>query len=159
PAPVRRARGDGMTRSATGRTAEDGARDTAPHDLPPDEASSGAELPPDPAVAEAASLAEAAGEGIAIGEAAPEARGMPDEAQILGTRDLAMVRAMWSFLAPYKGLFFLAVGLLPLISACLLVQPWIIKQAIDHSIAAGTTKNLWLWVLAYGAAFVGEFVL
>jgi len=88
-----------------------------------------------------------------------EGIGLADEAAILGTRDLAMVRAMWRFLAPYKGLFFLSIALLPLISACLLVQPWIIKQAIDHCVAAGTTDGLWFWVLAYTAAFVGEFTL
>src|SRR6187549_737456 len=90
---------------------------------------------------------------------APEVRGITDEAQLLGTRDLAMVRAMWFFIAPYKRLFFLSLGLLPLISACLLVQPWIIKQAIDHCIAAKTTDGLGWWVLAYGVAFACEFTL
>jgi ATP-binding cassette subfamily B multidrug efflux pump len=81
------------------------------------------------------------------------------EATIVGTRDLAMVRAMWGFLAPYKGLFFLSVGLLPLISACLLVQPWIVKQTIDQCVAAGTTEGLLGWVALYTLAFVGEFAL
>ncbi|HEY2773476.1 MAG TPA: ABC transporter ATP-binding protein [Candidatus Binatia bacterium] len=85
--------------------------------------------------------------------------GITEEQAILGTRDIAMVRAMWRFLAPYKGLFFLSVVLLPLISACLLVQPYIIKKAIDHCIAAGTTDGLLWWVLAYTAAFIGEFTL
>jgi ATP-binding cassette subfamily B multidrug efflux pump len=85
--------------------------------------------------------------------------GITDEAAIVGTRDLAMVRAMWRFLAPYKGLFFVSVALLPLISACLLVQPWIIKQAIDQCVAAGTTDGLGTWVALYAAAFVGEFAL
>jgi ATP-binding cassette subfamily B multidrug efflux pump len=89
----------------------------------------------------------------------PEARGITDEAQLLGTRDLAMVRAMWSFIRPYKGLFFLSLGLLPLISACLLVQPWIIKKAIDQCIAAGTTDGLAWWVLLYAIAFAAEFAL
>jgi len=101
--------------------------------------------------------------------AAPEAQrselpdgragGIADETTILGTRDLAMVRAMWRFLAPYKGLFFVSMALLPLISACLLVQPWIVKQAIDHCISKGTTTGLLWWVMAYTAAFAGEFVL
>jgi ATP-binding cassette subfamily B multidrug efflux pump len=89
----------------------------------------------------------------------PETRGITDEAQLLGTRDLAMVRSMWGFIRPYKGLFFLSLGLLPLISACLLVQPWIIKQAIDNCIAAGTTEGLGWWVLLYFIAFAAEFAL
>lgn len=95
----------------------------------------------------------------ALATAGREGPGIADEQQILGTRDLAMVRAMWGFIAPYKGLFFASLGLLPLISACLLVQPWIIKQAIDHCIAAGTTEGLGWWVLAYIAAFAAEFAL
>ncbi len=101
-------------------------------------------------------LQEPAGEA---GGAARAQRGITGEQQLLGTRDLAMVRAMWTFLSPYKGLFFLSLGLLPLISACLLVQPWIVKQAIDHCIAAGTTDGLLWWIVAYAAAFLAEFAL
>jgi len=108
---------------------------------------------------ELSELAEAAGKPVDLGAAGAGGRGIADELQLLGTRDVAMVRAMWRFVRPYKRLFFLSLALLPLISACLLVQPWIIKQAIDHCIAAGTTDGLWWWVLAYGAAFAGEFVL
>ena len=86
-------------------------------------------------------------------------RGITDEQQLLGTRDLAMVWAMWHFLAPYKGLFALSLGLLPLISVCLLLQPWIVKQAIDQCVAAGTTDGLAFWTAAFAAAFIGEFAL
>lgn len=93
------------------------------------------------------------------GGTAAAAIGITDEATILGTRDMAMVRAMWGFLRPYKGLFFLSVALLPLISGCLLVQPWILKQAIDRCVAAGTTEGLAMWVGLYAVAFLGEFTL
>ena len=89
----------------------------------------------------------------------PNTGGMAAEAPVLGTRDLAMVAGMWRYIAPHKSLFVASVALLPLISACLLVQPWIIKQAIDHCIAAGTTDGLGWWVLAYGVAFAAEFAL
>jgi len=88
-----------------------------------------------------------------------ETRGIQDEQQLLVTRDLAMVRAMWRFLAPHRRLFFLSMGLLPAISACVLAQPWIIKHAIDGCIAAGRSEGLWLWALAFGAAVLGEFLL
>lgn len=86
-------------------------------------------------------------------------RGIQDEQQLIVTRDLAMVRSMWRFLAPHRHLFFLSMGLLPAISACVLAQPWIIKQAIDGYIAAGRSDGLWLWAGAFGAAVAGEFVL
>jgi ATP-binding cassette subfamily B multidrug efflux pump len=102
---------------------------------------------------------KAATSGTRLRAGGLSAGGIADEATVLGTRDLAMVRQMWRFLSPYRGLFALSLGLLPLISICLLVQPWIIKQAIDHCIAAGTTEGLGFWVLAYTAAFVAEFAL
>jgi ATP-binding cassette subfamily B multidrug efflux pump len=87
------------------------------------------------------------------------AGGMQEEQQILGTRDLAMLRGMWRFVAPYKGLFFLSLALLPLVSVCLLAQPWIIMQAIDRAIVPGTGEGLWGWALLYGLAVAGEFFL
>lgn len=78
---------------------------------------------------------------------------------MLGTRDSAMLRRMWGFLAPHKSLFFVSLALLPLISLCLLAQPWIVKRAIDDCISAGTTEGLWAWAVAFGAAVVAEFAL
>jgi len=87
------------------------------------------------------------------------ARGIQDEQQLIVTRDLAMARAMWRFLAPHRHLFFLSMILLPAISACVLAQPWIIKHAIDAYIGAGRSDGLWLWAGAFAAAVAGEFVL
>ena len=56
-------------------------------------------------------------ETLDAGSGPADRGGIADEIQILGTRDLAMVRAMWRFLAPYKGLFLLSVALLPLIDS------------------------------------------
>ena len=75
------------------------------------------------------------------------------------TRDVQMLWRMWEFLRPYRGLFFLALGLLPVISAFLLAQPWIVKQAIDTSIANGTIDGLGFWATLFAIAIVGEFLL
>jgi ATP-binding cassette subfamily B multidrug efflux pump len=84
-------------------------------------------------------------------------RTIPED--IARPRDLEMLRMMWGFLRPYKGLFLLALALLPAASACLLAQPWIVKQAIDNAIAVGTTEGLRFWGLAFLAAVLGEFLL
>ena len=85
--------------------------------------------------------------------------GIAPEEAILGTRDLAMARAMWRYLAPHKAILSVALVLLPAASAFQLVQPWILKHAIDQCVAAGTTNGLALWAAAYAAAVVGEFTL
>lgn len=86
-------------------------------------------------------------------------RGTVADTGMVAPRDLSMMRTMWTFLRPYGRLFAVALGLLPLISACLLAQPWIIKQAIDECIMAGTTEGLGFWGLAFGVAIVCEFSL
>ncbi len=86
-------------------------------------------------------------------------RGFQDDTGPAATRDLAMVRTMWQFVRPYRAEFFLALAMLPAISACLLVQPWIVKQVIDRFISAGTTEGLGIWGLAFGLAVVAEFSL
>ncbi|HYC56118.1 MAG TPA: ABC transporter ATP-binding protein [Candidatus Binatia bacterium] len=92
-------------------------------------------------------------------ESGAAARGTADEQQLLGTRDWAMLRSMWRFVAPYKWTFFASLALLPLISACLLAQPWIVKHAIDGYIAVGTTDGLWWWAIAFGVMVIAEFTL
>lgn len=84
-------------------------------------------------------------------------RGPRQETRLERTRDIDMVRGMWRFIRPYRGLFFIALALLPATSACLLVQPWIVKRTIDDYISRGTTEGLWPWALAFGLAILGEF--
>lgn len=86
-------------------------------------------------------------------------RGFEDDTAQARTRDLTMLRTMWGFVRPYRRDFFIALAMLPLISACLLAQPWIVKNVIDGYISAGTTDGLWVWGLAFGAAVIAEFSL
>jgi ATP-binding cassette subfamily B protein len=86
-------------------------------------------------------------------------RGTRDERQLGSTRDFQMIAGLWRFVRPYRSLFAVSVLLLPAVSACLLAQPWIVKQAIDGYIAVGNVDGLGWWALAFGAAIVGEFFL
>jgi ATP-binding cassette subfamily B protein len=86
-------------------------------------------------------------------------RGTRDERQLGSTRDFQMIAGLWRFIRPYRRLFAVSVLLLPAISACLLAQPWIVKQAIDGYIAVGNVDGLGWWALAFGAAIFGEFFL
>jgi ATP-binding cassette, subfamily B, multidrug efflux pump len=74
------------------------------------------------------------------------------------TYDVALLRRLWRYIRPYRGQFILAVVCLPLTSAFLLAQPYILKLAVDnyiaHNDAAGLTKTGLLFI----AALLGEFI-
>lgn len=47
------------------------------------------------------------------------------------SRDVALVKFIWTYVRPYRGVFFLSVLLMPLNSAFALAQPYIIQLIID----------------------------
>jgi ATP-binding cassette subfamily B multidrug efflux pump len=72
--------------------------------------------------------------------------------------DLALLRRLWRYVRPYRGQFTIALLCLPLTSACLLAQPYILKLAVDHYIAHGDLRGLACAGLLFVGALVGEFV-
>ena len=84
-------------------------------------------------------------------------RGTRTERKLGATRDLQIIAGLWKFIRPYRGTFFLSMALLPIISACLLAQPYVVKRVIDDYIAVGKLDGLGNWALLYGLAVVGEF--
>ena len=74
------------------------------------------------------------------------------------TYDAALLRRLWRYVRPYRAQFLLSIICLPLTSAFLLAQPYILKLAVDgyiaHNDAAGLARaGLWFVV-----ALIGEFV-
>ncbi len=84
-------------------------------------------------------------------------RGTQAESALGRTRDIELVARLWKYIRPYRHLFVVSMFLLPAVSACMLVQPYIVKRAIDGYIALGTVDGLGWWAIAFGAAIVGEF--
>jgi ATP-binding cassette subfamily B protein len=72
--------------------------------------------------------------------------------------DLRLIRRLWQFILPYKGLFWLSVLLLPLQQAFGLAQPYIMKVAIDRSIAGADLSGLQGPGLLFLLFLVGEAV-
>ena len=85
-------------------------------------------------------------------------RGPQKEEGLGRTRDIEIVRGLWCFVRPYRGLFAVAMALLPAISVCMLAQPYIVKLAIDDYIAVGTTDGLGRWAMVFALAVFGEFL-
>ena len=73
--------------------------------------------------------------------------------------DHQLVRRLWPFVRPHRGLLGMALLVLPLASVLSLVQPWLLKKAIDDHLVPGTLSGLDGIVAALLIALVGEFVL
>ena len=72
--------------------------------------------------------------------------------------DARLVRRLWAYVRPYRAEFALACAFLPLTSAFVLAQPYILKVAIDRYVAAGDPAGLSAAALAYAAVVAAEFL-
>jgi ATP-binding cassette, subfamily B, multidrug efflux pump len=73
--------------------------------------------------------------------------------------DARLMRRLWGYIRPYRGLFILALLCLPLTSLFTLAQPYILKLAIDRYIATKRIAGLSRMGLLYGATIIGDFTL
>jgi len=72
--------------------------------------------------------------------------------------DERLMRRLWGYVRPYRGWFALAVACMPLLLAFALVQPYVLKVAIDRYVSRGNAGGLALMAGAYLAALTGEFL-
>ena len=68
------------------------------------------------------------------------------------------MRRLWRYIRPYRRTFWLSVAILPVISALMLVQPYLLKIAIDRYAEHGDTAGLGRVALLFSLAVVGEFL-
>src|ERR1700689_1739104 len=75
--------------------------------------------------------------------------------------DAGLVRWVWQYIRPYQGLFWLATLLMPLDTAFLLAQPYVIKLTVDEFLsgAHGAPAPAWLAILFRAAGGHGLFVM
>jgi len=71
--------------------------------------------------------------------------------------DLRLMRRLAAYIRPHARPFALAMLALPLTSAAMLAQPYILKLAIDRYIAGGDRRGLTLMALLYGGAMAAEY--
>jgi ATP-binding cassette, subfamily B, multidrug efflux pump len=72
--------------------------------------------------------------------------------------DARIIRRLWGFVRPYRGIFWLALLLSPTQQLCNLVQPYLMKLGIDRYVQAGDAVGLRSLGLVFVAAIVGEFL-
>lgn len=70
-----------------------------------------------------------------------------------------MFRALWPYLRPDAWAFVVALVLTPAATGLSLVQPWLLKRAIDEHIVPGRAQGLAVVALAYLAAVVAGYLL
>ena len=86
-------------------------------------------------------------------------QGIHEEADVQKAYDRDLLFRLWPFLRPYRGIFALSLVLLPLISALMLVQPYLIKVAIDEYVSRGDAAGLARIGVFFMSALVAEFCL
>ncbi len=85
--------------------------------------------------------------------------GAPDDQPGHGRIDLEIFRRFLGYLRPHWRRVAAAIGLLVLLTAVQVVQPWLVKEAIDGPISAGDIGGLRLWVGLYLLSLTGESLL
>ena len=80
------------------------------------------------------------------------------EGALGNTYDLALLRRLWHYVRPYRTRFILALVCLPLTSACVLAQPYLLKLAVDRYMAAHDAEGLAVVGLLFAGVLVGEFI-
>ena len=83
--------------------------------------------------------------------------GQQEEA-LTKTYDLALLRRLWRYIRPYWTHFILALVCMPLTSACILAQPYLLKLGIDGYIGEGDAEGLTRIGLFFAVALLGEFL-
>ncbi|MDD2735621.1 MAG: ABC transporter ATP-binding protein [Desulfuromonadaceae bacterium] len=73
--------------------------------------------------------------------------------------DRALLRRFARYVAPYRLAITVVVLILPLVAACRLAQPWIIKLAIDNHIISGKLAGLEVIALGFLGILVVESLL
>jgi ATP-binding cassette subfamily B protein len=79
------------------------------------------------------------------------------EAALGKAYDTRLLRRLWAFVRPYRGVFWCAVLLSPVHQLFGLVQPYLLKIGIDDYVQQGNAEGLRTLGLVFVAAIVGEF--
>jgi len=82
-----------------------------------------------------------------------------DEKALGKAYDARLVRRLWGYVRPYRALVLLSFLLLLAVSAAQLVQPYLIKLAIDNHILGESRNGLGKLAVLFLSALAAEFVL
>lgn len=86
------------------------------------------------------------------------ARGVSEESVLGKAYDARLMRWLWGWVRPHRRLVGLSIVLFVAVSSVQLVQPYLVKVAIDRYMLRGNVSGLNLIALLFLAAILGEFL-
>ena len=86
------------------------------------------------------------------------AAGLQREEALGKAYDARLMRRLYGYIRPYRGLFALSLACLPLSSLFTLAQPYILKLTIDRYIAAKDRHGVIMMGMLYAGSVVGDFL-
>ena len=73
--------------------------------------------------------------------------------------DFSLIRRFWPYIRAYRYALWTAIFLMPLTTAAVLLQPWLLKYGLDHHIVLGKTEGLF-WIAAiYLSVVIAHYLL
>lgn len=91
------------------------------------------------------------------GTPGPASEGIHVEEAVRPVYDVELLRRLWRFIRPYRGTFWLSIAILPVISELMLLQPYLLKIAIDRYVERGDVAGLSRIAALFCLAVAGEF--
>lgn len=73
--------------------------------------------------------------------------------------DSEIIKKLWSFISPHKWLIVFSIALLPLIAGLQLVQPYLIKTAIDENISKANLEGLNLIAVIFFCSLIFQYLI
>lgn len=73
--------------------------------------------------------------------------------------DSKIIKRLWLFISPHKWLIIFSISLLPLVAGLQLLQPYLIKTAIDENISRGKLEGLNLIAAIFFCALIGQYLV
>lgn len=78
-------------------------------------------------------------------------------AELAPAYDARLMRRLWAYVRPYRRMFWLSLFCLPVSTAFSLIQPYLLKVAIDHDMKNGDLVSLLRTGILYALAMICEF--
>jgi len=73
--------------------------------------------------------------------------------------DSNLMKRLWVYIAPHKWLIIISLCILPVVAVLQLLQPYIIKTAIDNNIAKGELKGLNILAVLFFSILILQYVV
>jgi len=82
-----------------------------------------------------------------------------EESELGKAYDSAIIKKLWNFISPHKWLIIFSIALLPFAAGLQLIQPYLIKTAIDENISKGKIEGLDMIAVIFLCALIFQYLV